>query len=257
MSTKCEKITTKKYTERNGPPYKANAPGCRGKRKKGNDGLLYKSVRAKNGVYKWLKVVKAAKKVPKKSRKTRKASHMKDPNHCGSGSRSGYKCISYAKSPPYTCSRWRKNTKCSKKRKHSKKITKKTPKKSRKMTITQLRSQCKRSGKVYDPKTKRCRKSKRRVKKSSKKSTKKSKSPKKSSKKKMTIKEKKAYCKKNKLVYNPKTKRCNKPKTGVDYKIAKLMKAGFSRKQAVAIALNMKSKGKLGPKGGYYKKLKK
>jgi len=243
MSTKCEKMTTKKYTERNGPPYKANDPGCRGKRKKGNDGLLYESVRAKNGVYRWSKVVKAAKKVPKKSTKKRKASHMKDPNHCGSGSRSGYQCISYAKSPPYSCSRWRKNTKCSKKRKQPKK----TPKKSRKITITQLRTQCRRSGKVYDTKTKKCRKSKRRVKKS--------KSPKKSSKK-MTIKEKKAYCKKNGLVYNPKTKRCNKPKTGVDYKITKLMKEGYSRKQAVAIALNMKKSGKLGPKGGY-KKVKK
>ncbi len=255
MSTKCEKMTTKKYTERNGPPYKANAPGCRGKRKKGNDGLLYESVRAKNGVYRWSKVVKAAKKVskkstkkvPKKSRKTRKASHMKDPNHCGSGSRSGYKCISYAKSSPYSCSRWRKNTKCSKKRKQPKKTPKKSTKK-KKMTIAQIRAECRRSGKVYDTQTKRCRKSKRRVKKS--------KSPKKSSKK-MTIKEKKAYCKKNTLVYNPNTKRCNKPKTGVDYKIAKLMKAGCSRKQAVAIALNMKKSGKLGPKGGYYKKVKK
>lgn len=196
MSTKCEKMTTKKYTERNGPPYKANAPGCRGKRKKGNDGLLYESVRAKNGVYRWSKVVKAAKKVPKKS---------------------------------------------------TKKVPKKTPKKSRKITITQLRTQCRRSGKVYDTTTKKCRKSKRRVKKS--------KSPKKSSKK-MTIKEKRAYCKKNGLVYNPKTKRCNKPKTGVDYKIAKLMKAGYPRKQAIAIALNMKKSGKLGPKGGY-KKVKK
>ena len=72
----------------------------------------------------------------------------------------------------------------------------------------------------------------------------------------MTIKEKKAYCKKNKLVYNPNTKRCNKPKTGVDYKITKLMKEGYSKKQAIAIALNMKKSGKLGPKGGY-KKVKK
>ncbi len=39
----------------------------------------------------------------------------------------------------------------------------------------------------------------------------------------------------------------------VSDKIRKLGKEGYKQKQAVAIALNMKREGKLGPKGGYKK----
>jgi|TARA_R100000455_G_scaffold18315_1_gene9007 hypothetical protein len=42
-------------------------------------------------------------------------------------------------------------------------------------------------------------------------------------------------------------------KTPVNKKISKLKKEGKPRKQAVAIALTMKRKGKLGPRGGYKK----
>jgi|TARA_R100000234_G_scaffold33983_1_gene20052 hypothetical protein len=42
-------------------------------------------------------------------------------------------------------------------------------------------------------------------------------------------------------------------KTAVNRKVKKLKKEGKPRKQAVAIALTMKRKGKLGPRGGYKK----
>ena len=48
----------KKYRERPGPPYPANEPGCRGSIKKGNDGVMYVSERASNGVYRWAKKVR-------------------------------------------------------------------------------------------------------------------------------------------------------------------------------------------------------
>ena len=40
-------------------------------------------------------------------------------------------------------------------------------------------------------------------------------------------------------------------KKAISSKISKLRKEGKKPKQAVAIAMNMKKKGKLGPKGGY------
>lgn len=40
-------------------------------------------------------------------------------------------------------------------------------------------------------------------------------------------------------------------KTSVGYKISKLVRSGTPHKQAVAIALSMKAKGRLGPRGGY------
>ena len=46
--------TTKKYSERPSPPYKASE--YKNKSKKGNDGKNYKSVKDINGVYKWKKV---------------------------------------------------------------------------------------------------------------------------------------------------------------------------------------------------------
>jgi len=39
----------------------------------------------------------------------------------------------------------------------------------------------------------------------------------------------------------------------VSDKVSKLAGEGYKQKQAVAIALNMKREGKLGPKGGYKK----
>lgn len=60
----CSKQTTKKYTTRKSPPYKAQE--CRGKVKEGNDGNLYISKPNKNDVYRWVK--KPSK--PSKSRKS-------------------------------------------------------------------------------------------------------------------------------------------------------------------------------------------
>lgn len=53
---KCLKEKTFKYTSRNSPPYSANK--CLNLTKKGNDGLLYKSVPNKKGVYRWIKINK-------------------------------------------------------------------------------------------------------------------------------------------------------------------------------------------------------
>lgn len=49
----CKKSTLKKYRERASPPYPAQ--DCRGKRKKGSDGIWYASVIDKAGVYRWKK----------------------------------------------------------------------------------------------------------------------------------------------------------------------------------------------------------
>ena len=58
MSRDCCHIkTTKKYTERPGPPYPANEPCCRNKQKIGNDSKVYMSVQSKNGVWRWKKVI--------------------------------------------------------------------------------------------------------------------------------------------------------------------------------------------------------
>jgi hypothetical protein len=46
-------MTQKKYTSRGSPPYPANE--CRGLFKTGNDGLVYESRGASNGVYRWIK----------------------------------------------------------------------------------------------------------------------------------------------------------------------------------------------------------
>tara|TARA_B100001057_G_scaffold376348_1_gene381486 strand:+ start:540 stop:1334 length:795 start_codon:yes stop_codon:yes gene_type:complete len=56
--TKCVKRDTKKYTQKKriSPPYAAN--DCKNKRKKGNNGKFWKSVKMSNGVYRWQPVVK-------------------------------------------------------------------------------------------------------------------------------------------------------------------------------------------------------
>lgn len=50
----CASISTKKYTDRPGPPYPAN--DCKLKRKRGNNGYWYKSEPDKNKVFRWKKV---------------------------------------------------------------------------------------------------------------------------------------------------------------------------------------------------------
>lgn len=50
----CRRQTTKKYTERNSPPFPANQ--CPGALKLGNDNELYKSSPDINGVCRWSKV---------------------------------------------------------------------------------------------------------------------------------------------------------------------------------------------------------
>lgn len=51
VSSGCKVSYTKKYSERNSPPYPANE--CCGATKWGNDGNLYISVEDRNGVCKW------------------------------------------------------------------------------------------------------------------------------------------------------------------------------------------------------------
>ena len=56
----CTKQASKKYTERNSPPYPANE--CRaGTRKRGNDGLYYVAKPNVNGVKRWVKSSKTSK----------------------------------------------------------------------------------------------------------------------------------------------------------------------------------------------------
>ena len=50
----CSPQTTKKYTSRPSPPYPANE--CCGETFRGNDGVWYESVMAKNGICKWVKL---------------------------------------------------------------------------------------------------------------------------------------------------------------------------------------------------------
>jgi hypothetical protein len=52
-SSGCKKQNTKKYALRGSPPFPANK--CQGKKKKGNDGRMYKSVANKNGIHAWKK----------------------------------------------------------------------------------------------------------------------------------------------------------------------------------------------------------
>ncbi len=49
----CSPQSTKKYRSRKSPPYPAN--NCCGATKKGNDGNTYKSVKASNGICRWVK----------------------------------------------------------------------------------------------------------------------------------------------------------------------------------------------------------
>ena len=53
MKRGCSPQSTKKYRSRSSPPYPAN--NCCGATKKGNDGNTYKSVKASNGICRWVK----------------------------------------------------------------------------------------------------------------------------------------------------------------------------------------------------------
>lgn len=70
MSATCPDLSKqlKKYRVRPGPPRPANQAGCRGKKARGNNGLMYQSTPDANGVYRWKKLDKAApaKKAPAK-----------------------------------------------------------------------------------------------------------------------------------------------------------------------------------------------
>ena len=63
-----------KYANRPGPRFKANDVGCRSKVKKGNDGHMYKSKRASNGVYRYVKVSVEARKSKTKKTKSKQKS---------------------------------------------------------------------------------------------------------------------------------------------------------------------------------------
>ena len=79
----CTKQSTKKYTSRPGPPFPAQ--NCRGRSIRGNDGKIYVSSPAKNGVYRWKlsrddakpKKVVSRKKSPRQVRKVKSKSPRK------------------------------------------------------------------------------------------------------------------------------------------------------------------------------------
>lgn len=67
----CTKQHTKRYTQRNSPPYPANK--CRvNSRKRGNDGLLYVAKPNVNGVKRWVKSSKSKTSKTTKSTKSTK-----------------------------------------------------------------------------------------------------------------------------------------------------------------------------------------
>jgi len=66
----CVRQHTKKYTERDSPPYPAN--NCAGQTRIGNDGELWHSKRASNGVHRWVRVG-AAKRAAKRKSAARKS----------------------------------------------------------------------------------------------------------------------------------------------------------------------------------------
>lgn len=61
----CTRQFTKKYMERGSPPYPAN--NCGGQTRMGNDGNMWHSKKAANGVHRWVPLSKSAKKSAKKS----------------------------------------------------------------------------------------------------------------------------------------------------------------------------------------------
>ena len=73
----CTKQSTKKYVTRPSPAYPANASGCRGSTKKGNDGAMYKSVKNKSGVYTWRRKSSSAKAKPKRKSSIKRKSGKK------------------------------------------------------------------------------------------------------------------------------------------------------------------------------------
>ena len=66
----CKKVrsSVSKYRVREGPPYPANK--CKTMKKRGNDGLMYKSIGNKNGVYRWVKWEKPSAKTRKLKNKS-------------------------------------------------------------------------------------------------------------------------------------------------------------------------------------------
>ena len=57
---RCRKETSRKYIKRKSPSFGANK--CKYKMKRGNNGLMYKSVPNKKGVFRWIKIKKRQKK---------------------------------------------------------------------------------------------------------------------------------------------------------------------------------------------------
>lgn len=76
---KCIKLKTKKYRLRGSPPF--SATDCPGKTMKGNDGDMYASKADKNGIYKWVKAVKALK-IRKVVNKTMKKTSITNHSSC-------------------------------------------------------------------------------------------------------------------------------------------------------------------------------
>ena len=75
--TSCKKQSAKKYQLRGSPAYPANK--CQGETKKGNDGQMYTSRRASNGVYRWQKSASKASRKRSGSKKSAKRSGSRSP----------------------------------------------------------------------------------------------------------------------------------------------------------------------------------
>lgn len=84
----CVEQTTKKYTERPGPPYPAQE--CAGTTQLGNDEQQYESVPNKNGVYRWVKI-KTKKTTKKKATSTKAKSNKKKVTTSGTTKRKASK----------------------------------------------------------------------------------------------------------------------------------------------------------------------
>ena len=72
----CDRLTTKKYSSRPGPPYAANKC-AEHTRKRGNDGLMYVARADIHGVNRWVKCSSTKRRVPTKRPKTKSKSKSK------------------------------------------------------------------------------------------------------------------------------------------------------------------------------------
>ena len=116
------------------------------------------------------------------------------------------------------------------------------------MTIKEKRSMCKRQGKVYDVKTKRCRESKVKSKGASK-------SPANKRSKSLTVAQKRSMCKRQGKVYDVKTKKCRESKVKSKSPVKRRSKSPVKRRSKSPVKRRSKNKMTNNPKNILVKKL--